>query len=331
MESKLNYDAIETYVKAYSSKLNDNLFAENEFITGEGILDIPVSQVGLLILNRIFETWSLEAEKLKSPYFNYESDAVHSNMQKLMNVLSKNILVSRSNFEPMLIRSVHDTLLLLVSPYTYYKILLEKRETNIKMLEGMDKFVTINKGVLSKIIDKLDGSAELIKDPNALLNTVFSNLDDSPQSNDLEFKKFAELLPVNEADFYLAVADDPVVQSYEFEDEEEEDISASNSEKTLNDSFVANSHETVGDTLKSSQEVNTLKSMLSINQKFMFINDLFNDNQEDFNKVLDFLENCETKEVAVSFINNNYLKHNIWNANAPQVKDFLKLLDKKFS
>ena len=63
----------------------------------------------------------------------------------------------------------------------------------------------------------------------------------------------------------------------------------------------------------------------------MFINDLFNDNQEDFNKVLDFLEGCETKEVAVSFINNNYLKHNIWNANAPQVKEFLRLLDKKFS
>ena len=330
MESKLNYDAIETYVKAYSSKLNDSLFSENESITGEKILDIPVSQVGLLVLNRIFETWSLEAEKLKSPYFNYESDAVRSNMQKLMNVLSKNILVSRIDFEPMLIRSVHDTLLLLVSPYTYYKILLEKKDTNIKMLEGMDKFVTINKGVLSKIIDKLESSAELIKDPHALLNTVFSNLDDSPQSNDLEFKKFAELLPVNEADFYLAVADDPVLQSYEFKDEDE-DILASNSEKTLNDSFVADSHETVGDTLKSSQKVNTLKSMLSINQKFMFINDLFNDNQEDFNKVLDFLESCETKEVAVSFINNNYLKHNIWNANAPQVKDFLKLLDKKFS
>ena len=331
MESKLNYDAIETYVKAYSSKLNDNLFAENESITGEDILNIPVSQVGLLILNRIFETWSLEAEKLKSPYFNYESDAVHGHMQKLMNVLSKNILVSRSDFEPMLVRSVHDTLLLIVSPYSYYKILLEKKDTSIELLQGMDKFVTVNKGVLLQIIDQLNESTELLEDPSALLNAVFSNLDDSPQNNEGDFKKFAELHPLNESDFYLAVADEPALQSYEFEDEEDEAAPAVSSEKTLNDSFVGSSYETVADTLKNSQEVNTLKSMLSINQKFMFINDLFNDNQEDFNKVLDFLEGCETKEVAVSFINNNYLKHNIWNANAPQVKEFLGLLDKKFS
>ena len=331
MESKLNYDAIETYVKAYSSKLNDNLFAENELITGEDILNIPVSQVGLLILNRIFETWSLEAEKLKSPYFNYESDAVHSHMQKLMNVLSKNILVSRSDFEPMLVRSVHDTLLLLVSPYSYYKILLEKKDTSLELLQGMDRFVTVNKGVLLQIIDQLNSSAELLENPSALLNAVFSNLDDSPQNNDGDFKKFAELHPLKESDFYLAVADEPALQSYEFEDEEDETESAVSSEKTLNDSFVGSSYETVADTLKNSHETNTLKSMLSINQKFMFINDLFNDNQEDFNKVLDFLEGCETKEVAVSFINNNYLKHNIWNANAPQVKEFLRLLDKKFS
>ena len=62
----------------------------------------------------------------------------------------------------------------------------------------------------------------------------------------------------------------------------------------------------------------------------MFINDLFNESQEDFSKVLDFLETCESKEVAISFINNNYLKHNIWKANSPQVKEFMELLEKKF-
>jgi len=145
MESKLNYDAIETYVKAYSSKLTDKLFAEKELITGEDILDISVSQVGLLILNKIYQSWALEAEKLESPYFNYESKAVHDSMQKLMNVLSKNILIKRSDFEPMLIRAVHDTLLLLISPYSYYKILLEKESTNIEVVQALDKFVRINK------------------------------------------------------------------------------------------------------------------------------------------------------------------------------------------
>ena len=328
MESKLNYEAIDTYVKAYSSKLNANLFAEKDTITGDDIIQISVSQVGLFVLNKIYQSWALEADKLKSPYFNYQSDAVQLSMQKLMNVLSKNILVSRSDFEPMLTRAVHDTILLLISPYSYFKILLEKEDTNIEVLQSMERFVTINRGVLSNMIEKLSSSAELIDDIDALLNTVFSSLEDAPQSNTSELQKFTEIYPLVEEDLYLTVEEEPILQAHEFDEEDDEEDSGS--EKTLNDSFVDNSYETVADTLKSKQEVNTLKSMLSINQKFMFINDLFNDSQEDFNKVLDFLETCDNKEAAVSFITNNYLKHNIWNANSPQVKEFLRLLETKF-
>ena len=328
MESKLNYEAIDTYVKAYSSKLNANLFAEKDTITGDDIIQISVSQVGLFVLNKIYQSWALEVDKLKSPYFNYQSDAVQLSMQKLMNVLSKNILVARSDFEPILTRAVHDTILLLISPYSYFKILLEKEDTNIEVLQSMERFVTINKGVLSNMIEKLSSSAELIDDIAALLNTVFSSLEDAPQSNTSELRKFTEIHPLVEEDLYLTEAEEPVLQAHEFDDEEDEENAGS--EKTLNDSFVGNSYETVADTLKSTQQVNTLKSMLSINQKFMFINDLFNDSQEDFNKVLDFLETCDTKETAVSFITNNYLKHNIWNANSPQVKEFLRLLETKF-
>jgi hypothetical protein len=115
------------------------------------------------------------------------------------------------------------------------------------------------------------------------------------------------------------------------DDEEEEEHHSDNI--TLNDQFASNSgHQTLADQLKQNQgNAGSIKSMLSINQKFMFINDLFNDNQEDFNKVVDFLETCGSKEVAQAFINNNYLKRNIWNANAPQVKQFIALIDKKFS
>ena len=232
MESKLNYDAIETYVKAYSSKLTDKLFAEKELITGEDILDISVSQVGLLILNKIYQSWALEAEKLKSPYFNYESKAVHDSMQKLMNVLSKNILIKRGDFEPMLIRAVHDTLLLLISPYSYYKILLEKESTNIEVVQALDKFVRINKGVLSNMIEKLNNSADLINNPDTLLNEVFSSLDDTPQNNDSEIQKFAELHPLNETDFYLAEPEETVVHAQEIEEEDDADSGAEN---TIND------------------------------------------------------------------------------------------------
>ena len=330
MENKLNFEAIDTYVKAYSSKLLNKLYDNQETISGDDILKVPVQQVGLLILNTIYQSWAFESKKLKSPFFDYKSEAVQASMQKLMNVLSKNIVVGKAELAPLLSKAVEDTLLLLLSPYTYYKTLLEKEESNIESLEGLIKFITINKGLLGSIIEELHKSGYLIDDPNALLDKVFTSLEDIPQNNDKEIQKFGEIHPFNSTEFYIDLVEERIEKPTELEEGEDDDEPGSELEKTLNDSFVGSSYETVADTLKSSHKSGTLKSMLSINQKFMFINDLFNDSQDDFNKVMDFLESCETKDSAISFINNNYLKHNIWNANAPQVKEFLALLDKKF-
>jgi len=330
MESKLDHEAIGSYAKAYSSKLLTNLFANKSQLNGDDILQLPVSQVGLFILNNVYQTWALEAEKLKSPYFNYQNEAVETSLQKLMNVLSKNILINKDDFEPLLTTAVYDTLIIILAPYNFYKDLLENKHTNQDVLVATAKFIVINKEILNNIIDKLHRTPELIEEPDALINEILEAPEepDSVQNRDVALQKFTELHPFIASDFYLEPLQEPIVQNYEFMEEDEEvEFSA---EQTLNDSFVSSTYETVGDTLKGSRDSYTIKSMLSINQKFMFINDLFNENQEDFNKVLDFLESCETKNAAVSFINSNYLKHNIWNPNAPQVKEFMDLLDKKF-
>ena len=86
---------------------------------------------------------------------------------------------------------------------------------------------------------------------------------------------------------------------------------------------------TLADTLGKNNK-DSIKTMLTINQKFMFINDLFDGNQNDFVKVIDFLEDCETEEQAVSFIQNNYIKRSLWRAEAPPVKEFIKLIVSKY-
>jgi hypothetical protein len=327
MESKLNYKAIEAYAEEYSTKLCNKLYKNQDALSGDDILKFPVRQSALLVLNTIYQMWALEAEKLQSPYFDYKNKKVQLGLQKLMNVLSKNILVNRESLESILSSSVYDSLLLLISPYSYYKLLLEKEDSNLEILKATEKFIIVNKDLLINIIAKVSASEELMNKPSHLLDEVFNEFNGVPQNADNELKKFAELHPFSDRDFYEEDEVVPAIPAHEFSDDDAEE----ESEKTLNDAFEGESYQTVADTLNNSEKNSTLKSMLSINQKFMFINDLFNDSQDDFNKVLDFLENCEDKEAASSFIHNNYLKNNIWNANAPQVKDFLALLDKKFS
>ncbi len=327
MESKLNLKAIEAYAGTYAAKLCEQLFAGKGKITGADILSLPVKQTGLFVLNTIYQSWGREAEKLKSPYFDYEAGPVKAGLQKLMNVLSQHILLDRPHFEPLLVGAVQDTLLLLLSPYSYYKDLLMIEGVSVAQLQGMQKFVKINQGVLAGILAKLAANPELLHDPDKLLTEVFEIMQEAPQSIEGTLSLFAALEPVTADGFYAEEKETaPLVPGFGDEDEEE-----ANDTATLNARFGESSYETVADKLKSNQPADSLKSMLSINQKFMFINDLFDGSQEDFFKVLDFLEACDSKEAAVSFVENNYLKHNIWKANAPQVKEFMALLDKKFA
>ena len=317
MESKLNYSAIETYVKAYSTKLADELYDGMTTVSGDRLLQMPIKQVGLFILQQIQTAWSEEANKLKSPYFDYESEAVQSGIKKLMNTLSKNIALERPDLEPLLDKAVHDTLLLIISPYAYFKNLSTR--TDITDSEN-SRFIILNSSLNNEIVKRLDANAETSLHDQ--LEHLFTSLDSTPDDPKEILDLFSALHPIKEDDFYM---------TKKGADEDDDLEESSSSENTLNDRFIRNSYETVADELKQNNSGNTsLKSMLSINQKFMFINDLFNDNQDDFNKVIDFLESCESKETATSFINNNYLKHNIWNPNAPQVKEFLELINKKF-
>lgn len=320
MENKLNFSAIDTYAKAYSRKICDDLYQEKSTVSGSELLNLPVEQVGLFILNSIYGTWQSEAEKLRSPYFDYEAEEVQGAMKKLMNVLSKNISVTRADLEPLMEESVKNVILLSISPYTFFKNLVEGLATAADFA-AINRFIRINSGLAEEIEKSIESNdhSNLVDQ----FDQIFQAIDFSPDDTQPVFIKLSETNPTSESVFYLTM---------EAEDEEDdEEVTVQNSENTLNDQFVGSNYETVADQLKQHQAPKgSIKSMLSINQKFMFINDLFNDNQEDFNKVVDFIESCDTKEVALSFISNNYLKHNIWNPNAPQVREFLRLIDLQF-
>ena len=63
----------------------------------------------------------------------------------------------------------------------------------------------------------------------------------------------------------------------------------------------------------------------------MFINQLFDGSVDDFNTVVDFLDNCDSQVEAMNFINNNYLKKNNWNKDLNEVKEFIEVVAKKYA
>ena len=180
MDSSFNKDAIKEYSKAYSSKVVQLFFQNKDQISGEEIIKLTsVKQVNLFVLKLIFEKWNEEMELIKSPYFDYENEAVQEVFVRFKNVLSKNILISKEYLEPLLVEAIYDSILLIVSPYHYYDEELRKHGELVEVdkLKIAKKFIKVNVAILNAIIEKLQKEDSQLADPIKTLDAVLEETD----------------------------------------------------------------------------------------------------------------------------------------------------------
>lgn len=326
MENKLNQPALEQYAIKYADLLVEKIFSDIKSISGKEIIDkTPSKQVGLFVLFNLFKMWKLEMTQLKSPYFDYTNDDVQLKLEELMNTLSKNISVSKEHFYPLLVKSVESTLLLIMSPLKYYEELVESYDgvaPNMDEVKDLQRFIKINSHMRDALLTAWASNYK----GEELFDKAFEGLDEPPEDVSKLITPFNDLLEVETHNFWL---EDTQEESEELIEDDDEDDNVEF--ETVHTQFSEVDTPSIGDSFGFNSSQSSLKSMLTINQKFMFVNDLFDGNSDDFNNVLDFLDTCETKEVILKFLNNNYIERGSWKAEAPQVKEFFALIDKKFS
>lgn len=325
MENKLNRPALEQYAAEFSSVLADQLFANKDAVNGKEILENSrVKQVGLFVLYTLFKKWKVEADQLKSPYFNYENPDVKNKLNELLNTLSQNIRVSKESLMPLLTVAVEQTLLLILSPLKYYEDLVASfggQTPDMNEVKNLQRFIKINGHMRDALLSAWASNGN----EGEVLDKAFEGLSEPPEDVNALLEPFNELLPIEAKSFWDNELESPAGDVLIEEDEDRSDI------ETVHTRFSSEKPTTLGDTLGFKTNNTSLKSMLTINQKFMFVNDLFKGNQEDFTKVIEFLDTCETKEVVHKFLDNNYIKRGDWKREAPQVKEFMQLIEKKFS
>ncbi|MEM6829934.1 MAG: hypothetical protein AAF551_05420 [Bacteroidota bacterium] len=98
--------------------------------------------------------------------------------------------------------------------------------------------------------------------------------------------------------------------------------------ETINDFFV-DKKETVAEHLEKSTESSLLKS-ISVNQRYMFQKELFGEDPVAFQNCLFELEDHRSFDAAVEFLVQGYAKEFKWNMQSNEVKEFLKMLFRKF-
>ncbi len=110
---------------------------------------------------------------------------------------------------------------------------------------------------------------------------------------------------------------------------EEEDKEDDFPQETINEQFESRD-ETVAEHHETNKSSNSILELISLNHQYMFIKELFRNDKEEFEKALDELEDYDNFDASVEFLVQGYAKHNEWDMQSDEVKEFLKVLFRRF-
>ncbi len=78
------------------------------------------------------------------------------------------------------------------------------------------------------------------------------------------------------------------------------------------------------------QKTSELHSSISVNQRYMFLNDLFEGDVEAYNTAISDIENFNSFDNSVEYLMQNYSRKYQWDMTSDEVKELLKVIFKRF-
>ncbi|MCW5912230.1 MAG: hypothetical protein KIT62_14260 [Cyclobacteriaceae bacterium] len=334
MDEKISLKAIDQYAIQVANQLGESFFSQKSLITGPEILTLcEVKQVNFFVIHDLLNAWKKESEKLKSPYFDYESKAVQDALSQFQIALSNHIAIGKVDFLPLLKRGIGQTLFLLLDPYDFYSELLDSHDEllSLKDLEDRVKYVKLNKAPLENLVHRLKAKntdAVKGKEAFALLDQILEEVNFTPEDIEPHLLAFGKIVPADVARFYeqkQAPIPTPVIEPKPVA--EVKPVEQKPTTIVINQNlFVSETKTTLADNL-AKQRATRLKESLTINQKFMFTKILFHGDFEIFTEAIDKLDRFDNLSQAMRFIDDGYPD---WDRESEEYEEFLEILQNRF-
>lgn len=99
---------------------------------------------------------------------------------------------------------------------------------------------------------------------------------------------------------------------------------------TINDQFSDAKDESLVEKLEKEEQPGTILSGVSVNQKYMFVQELFEGDANTFQKALAEIEHAGSFDDAVEHLVTNYARQFDWDMNSEEVKELLKVIFRRF-
>lgn len=99
---------------------------------------------------------------------------------------------------------------------------------------------------------------------------------------------------------------------------------------TLNDQFSGAKEESLVEKLEKEEQPGTILSSVSVNQKYMFVQELFQGDANTFQTALSEIEHSGSFDDAVEHLVTNFARQFNWDMNSDEVKELLKVIFRRF-
>jgi hypothetical protein len=194
-------------------------------------------------------------------------------------------------------------------------------------LYELQKYVKVNTDLLNRFINKFESDgieAVFSDDAIRMFNEVCEQTRETPEDTDPYLAALSEVIPLEVDNIYKNPEENGEKRLYE--------QLSPGEQKTLLDEL---NEETGGEkTIIADQPImdagKGIKSNITINQRFMFVNELFSGNVDEFEIAINTIENCQNRREAIDFIRSNYLDNHIWEDDSEIVSEFMDLVAKYF-
>ncbi len=384
MQDTYSLAKCEQYGRRLASRLCQQHFGPQPDATLDGpalLKFTPVRQLNLLVVRQLLGRWQYEAQQLRSPYFNFEAEAVRTALTQFMNVLSRHIRLDRAALEPLLAQAATDTLLLATDPALAFERLLlptasADADEPVPVAELRDalRYLDQDKDYYQRFVDGLPSSSSpLSRDFLVQRFALYQAKQPLPtEAVPRLVAAFSALLPLSEADLRddvpaaepdptpapasapapgplpttpepTPVAPAPAAAPVAVPTSEPESAGAVPLYEKLK-ATRPTATSPLASTLRNSAQggatplaergvpkVGTLREAISINQRFSFINELFNGENMEYHAAIQHLDSLPTAEAAMTYVRQELATSHDWSRKEEHVGKLLKLIERKFA
>tara|TARA_B100000674_G_scaffold345790_1_gene289375 strand:+ start:803 stop:1417 length:615 start_codon:yes stop_codon:yes gene_type:complete len=149
------------------------------------------------------------------------------------------------------------------------------------------------------------------------------------QNISLNENELVEEMEKNQTNLIDAIEKEEFDEIVETKAEEIQLKKKSEEEKKSINEMLSQSQTTLADKF-GEQQIFDLTKEIGLNERFLLTENLFSGDTNLFSKTLNRLNNCSSKEEALSFFKNDLAKKFDWNLKSTMVKKFVKLIERRY-